>query len=419
MTKTDIWILQTGEPIHIDDGNPRPMRAINLANALAARGHSVTLWTADFDHINKRHRTGQFSSIAVRDGLTINLIPSRGYTKNIGFARMFDHADLAYRLACILRSTKIPAPTVAFVGYPPIETAAVMVGWLSRRGVPCVIDVKDQWPSLFIEHFPAVVRPFAKLAFLPHHLLARYAMRKATAFCSMSESFLEWMGRMAGRSVSGRDMVIPLTTPQFEVALRDEAEAIDWWREHGVAGDTQRRFCFVGSLSPAFDFSVIRNAASRFLQEGIQCQFVICGAGGVADDVKAMMTGLHNVVMPGWIDAPKISALTGMCTASLAPYRNTQNFSHNIPNKIVDSLSHGLPVVTSLRGEVKAIVQEEGVGICYESDSDFVAALQLLLDNASVQSAMSDKALALYKARFSFEFAYGTLVNNLERLANV
>lgn len=34
-----IWLLQTGEPLHIDARNPRPMRAMNLANALVAGQH--------------------------------------------------------------------------------------------------------------------------------------------------------------------------------------------------------------------------------------------------------------------------------------------------------------------------------------------------------------------------------------------
>jgi glycosyltransferase involved in cell wall biosynthesis len=415
----NIWILQTGEPIHVDEGHPRPMRAMNLANIMIARGHRVTLWTSDFDHINKRHRTGKFSSILVRDSLTVNLIPSVGYAKNIGLARMLDHGVLAWRLSMILRKNRQLAPDVAFIGYPPIETSAVMIRWLSKRGIPSVLDVKDQWPSLFIEHFATPIRPFAKIAFYPYFVLARYAMRKATAFCSMSRSFLEWMGEASGRSVTSRDMVIPLTTPQFAVPEPEIAIAADWWREQGVTSDSRRRFCFIGSLSPAFDFSPIKRVAKIFLDEGVQCQFVICGDGGDAEAVRAMMSGLPNVVMPGWIDAPKISALTSMCTGALAPYLNTQNFSHNIPNKIVDSFSHGLPVLTSLTGEVKAIVKDEGVGICYETDADLYKALQLLLDDFSVQKSMSQKALSLYKRRFSFEFAYGLLASNLERLAVV
>jgi hypothetical protein len=39
-----IWIFQTGEPLHCDFGNPRPMRAINLANTFVEKGHNVIIW---------------------------------------------------------------------------------------------------------------------------------------------------------------------------------------------------------------------------------------------------------------------------------------------------------------------------------------------------------------------------------------
>ena len=46
----NIWILQTGEPLHSDGENARPMRAMNLANKLIENGHSVTLWSSAFSH---------------------------------------------------------------------------------------------------------------------------------------------------------------------------------------------------------------------------------------------------------------------------------------------------------------------------------------------------------------------------------
>jgi hypothetical protein len=48
-----IWILQTGEPMPLDRGSPRPMRAMNLASTLVARGHDVTILTSAFYHQEK------------------------------------------------------------------------------------------------------------------------------------------------------------------------------------------------------------------------------------------------------------------------------------------------------------------------------------------------------------------------------
>jgi len=66
-----IWILQTGEPMHSDYGSPRPMRAMNLANALVDKGHNVILWSSGFYHQEKRHRSKSFEKIHINDKLEI------------------------------------------------------------------------------------------------------------------------------------------------------------------------------------------------------------------------------------------------------------------------------------------------------------------------------------------------------------
>jgi hypothetical protein len=43
MKPLTVWILQTGEPLHIDGENARPMRAMNLSNALVEAGHKVSI----------------------------------------------------------------------------------------------------------------------------------------------------------------------------------------------------------------------------------------------------------------------------------------------------------------------------------------------------------------------------------------
>ena len=142
-----VWLLQTGEPLHIDKGNPRPMRAMNLANSLVEAGHKVVLWSSDYYHQEKRHRNRVGQPIKVSSQLEIRLIPSPGYVRNIGPGRLWDHAVLARNLKKMLRE-EYSQPDVGFVGYPPIETAVVMTGWLSARGIPSLLDLKDQWPSL-------------------------------------------------------------------------------------------------------------------------------------------------------------------------------------------------------------------------------------------------------------------------------
>lgn len=123
-----VWILQTGEPLPLGGRQARPMRAMNLAEALTEAGHKVVLWSADFSHLEKRHAYGQDTKIQLSDRLELRLIHSLGYQKNVGFSRILDHLQLGLRLRKHLASEE--PPDVAFVGFPPMEPAAVMIRWL-------------------------------------------------------------------------------------------------------------------------------------------------------------------------------------------------------------------------------------------------------------------------------------------------
>ena len=413
-----IWILQTGEPLHCDGKSARPMRAINLSNALVKHGHSVVLWSSGFYHQEKRQRSDEFKSIIINENLTINLIPSCGYKRNIGFERLVDHAQLAWNLSKLLKTDRFSPPDVAFVGYPPIETAAVMLAWLKKKKIPSFIDVKDQWPSLFLEPFSKNIRSIIKLLLTPYFYYGRRALSDASAFSTMSRGYLEWMSNFSGRSLNDFDTITPLTAPKPFFSDQDLLDAEIWWNERGISTSTNRRFCFIGSFMSVFDFSVIRDAASRFQKEGINCQFVICGDGGFAVDIRSMMSDLDNVVFPGWIDAPKIAVLARCCSGSLIPYKNIENFTTNTPNKVIDAFAHGLPIITTLTGEVEKLVESEGVGFACNTNTgrSMYEVMKLLLDDPDLLETMSKRALELYDSKFSCDIVYDNLVNSIENL---
>ena len=111
-----IWIFQSGEPLHTDADNLRPMRAMNLANVLLDMGHEVVLWSSSFFHQEKRHRSEGYEVLKPRDRLEIRLIPSPGYQKNIGVGRIYDHVKLAQNLLTALKKAiSLPGCSICWI----------------------------------------------------------------------------------------------------------------------------------------------------------------------------------------------------------------------------------------------------------------------------------------------------------------
>ena len=160
-----IWILQTGEFLQIDKEKGRPMRAINLSEYFLKRGHSVNLLSSDFSHQLKLHRNKKFTVKDLKTNFQITLIPSLGYKKNISFKRLLDHFILGLNtFKYLLKITPNNYPDFVFIGYPPIETSFFLAFWLKHKKIPFCVDVKDQWPHIFLQKTKGLILAKFKLS---------------------------------------------------------------------------------------------------------------------------------------------------------------------------------------------------------------------------------------------------------------
>lgn len=418
MRKLNIWLLQTGEPLHTDAGDPRPMRAMNLANALTAAGHSVVLWSSAFYHQEKRHRSRKAERLTISPQLEIRLIPSSGYERNIGFARLWDHIILARNLKHLLKEENT-TPDVAFLGYPPIETASIMGRWLAERDVPTLLDVKDLWPSVFLEAVPISVRPLGRIILAPYFMLAEGCVKRATGVCAMANSFLDRVNLIGKRNRSHLDGVFPLTSSGESVTDSELLAAEKWWLQFGVQNNDKFRVCYIGNLSSNVDLSPVKEAATIMNNLKLPVEFLICGNGVSLDGFKNMMKGLPNVQFPGRIDRAHVLALAQCSHASLIPYVNSENFQLSLPNKSIDALSLGLPILSPLQGEVAKLISTYKVGMSYGENTghSLFQCIEILMKNASMQRQMSKSAKYLFEEKFSFQNVYGGLVKHIEMIS--
>jgi glycosyltransferase involved in cell wall biosynthesis len=408
-----VWILQTGEPLHSDDGSPRPMRAMNLANALVNKGHDVVLWSSGFYHQEKRHRSRSFKKIHINNKLEIRLIPSPGYKRNVSISRLIDHFVLALNLKKQLDLQEL-LPDVAFIGYPPIESAFVLTRWLKKKNIPSILDVKDQWPTILVQSVPKFIRPLTRAILFPYYLIARKTMRNSTGICAMSNSFVNWSLEFSNRSKSDFDFIAPLTSPRELLTDIEKDIAMSWWSERGVENNDSFRIMFVGSFSRAFDFDSIFKVANDLFENDISCEFILCGDGELSGDLHSKASQYENIKIIEWIDQAKIVTLSNISSAFIAPYRSSSDFVISIPNKVVDALKLGMPLLSPLKGEVENIIKSNKIGFFYGNTISLSDSIKSLIDDYKLQEKMSINANNLYDTKFEFNKVYDGLVDHLE-----
>lgn len=410
-----VWLLQTGEPLHIDNDDSRPMRAMNLADMLIKKGHKVTLWSAKFNHRLKMQRDLKENNIYHKKNLEIKLISSPGYKKNISLARFYDHLILANNLRRTLRD-ETEFPDIVFIGFPPIEIAVVMSEWCKRNKIPTILDIKDQWPHFFVESAPFILKPFLRLCLSPLFYITKRMFKQVNSISANSQSFLDWSMKFGETKNNSMNIISPLTTRS--ITPTTNPEIIKWWKNRGIITTKKRSIIFVGTHYPSLDFYTVIEAAKLLRDKKVDCDIIICGSGELTDELISLSSKVDNIKFPGWVNNEQISLISDFSLAALAPFRNIDNYTVNLPNKIIDSLSNGLPIISPLKGEVEKMINKFEVGLTYYEGCAASLAEQIisLVNDRNLQLRLSNNAKNLYNKNYSYEKVYGDLVSHIESM---
>ena len=414
------WIVTSGEPLPSDaGGGARLLRHGMVAAMMAARGWQVTWWTANFDHTEKRMRhAGPLpASLDLGPDYRLVLLPSRGYTRNISLARILDHRELA--AAFERAAAQESAPDLILCSFPPIELAAAAARYGQRHGVPVAVDVRDLWPDIFLDVLPRALRWLGHLLLAPYARLAQRALREATLVTGITEPIVAWACAKAGRPPGSRDVAFPLACPEPQPADAPGVQAATGrWAQRGVHAD---RFvvCFFGAMGAQFDFDTVLQAAGLLERDCPRALIVLCGQGREMARLQAHAKVHANLLVPGWLGRDDLHSLMHLSTVGLAPYFNEHSFTLSVPNKVIEYLSGGLPVVASLKGQTQALLAEHHCGLTYlEHDPQSLAAcLRQLFDDGALRARLGGNALKLFQQRFTADSVYGAMIDHLATLA--
>lgn len=414
----DVWLIQTGEPLPTDPGTPRLLRTGLLAEELVRRGHRVTWWATTFRHSAKTHRADSDVIVPVAPNYRLMLLHSPGYSSNVSLRRFIDHRILGRRLREWARRES--PPDVIQCGFPTIETAYEAVSYAHERGLPCVIDARDMWPDIYVDSVPRFLQPVMRTVLGADFRMTREAFKRASAITAHAPGFVDWGLRYAERTRSPLDRDFPFAYPVEAPAADAIAAAERYWRERGLGGASDRFIvCFFGTFAARreVDVETVLQAARRLQSTAPQVKFVLCGAGPAAAHYESLARDLPNVAMPGWVDYPQIWTLMRRSQAGLLPYLPSPDFLASMPNKSIEYLSAGLPILTSLRGGyLESVLREAGCGFFYEgqnADSLAAAVRELVADPAAL-GRTRHAAAGLFERRYRQDVVYGEMVRHLE-----
>ncbi len=415
-----VWLMTVGEPLPTDPGHQRLHRSGIMANVLATRGIDVVWWTSAFRHSDKTFRVNETTWSNVGDHLRICCLASRAYHRNVSLARILANRDIAREFTRHCRDE--PPPDVIVASYPIPELARAGARYAHAHGIPAIVDVRDLWPDIWIPALPRVLRPFGPIGALPFFLQARRTLQAFDGVCGITDEIVDWGLARAARKRGPWDRAFPLAYAEADYPETALAEAKEFWRATLVGrAPTRLRLCFFGSMPIARTRTDVMVEAMRRLPSDVAdgTQLVLCGTGEDFERIQALAADLPRIIMPGWVSGPQIATLAAQSHAGLLPYPSAQDFSRSIPNKAIEYLAHGLPIVTSLRGPLSDLIESERCGLLYrETDaSDLSEKIVSLYRTPEHLIELSHNAVSTFRKHFTAAQVYDRLTDMLVKLA--
>lgn len=356
-----LWFTEIGEPLPIEK-DVRLHRYGMFTKALAELGHDVVWWTSSFSHAVKKNVYHENGDLVI-DGVTLRILKGPGYRKNVSYQRIVHQKHFARQF--FQKAADYPLPDIIISPVPTLETAAAAVSLGLKYKVPVLVDIRDEWPDEFVNLAPPSLKWLARLMLYGSFKRMSYICRNATGIIAMSRRQLNYGLSFANRAQGEFDGIFPHGYSAQKIEERKLVPARQWWKEQGV-DENAFVCCFFGTIGRFFNLETIIEAAKSIASE-FKMQFVLCGDGSSLENYRKLASGVDSILFPGWVDAPRIAALMEISAAGLAPY--AANTCMSLPNKPFEYFAGGLPVISSIQGELKHILAENDCGRTYDADS--------------------------------------------------
>lgn len=368
-------------------------RSYDFARFLVERGHRVTVVTGVYG-------PGDFRDARVRglverrqvDGIDLRVVNVRYDNTQAFWRRMI--AFLLFMAIATVEVFRIRDADVVFATSTPLTVGLAGIAARYLRRVPFVFEVRDIWPDTAVEigalTNPLVIRAAAAFE--------QACYRAASRVVAISERMGERLRRRMGTGAA-KVVVIPLGT---NVGLFAGAEPADAWRRaHGLEGKFVA--VFAGAHGRLNALRRVLEAAGR-LKDDPRIRFVLIGEGALKPELQdyARRGGLENVRFLEPIPKARLAGVLKACDLGLMTLENLPVFDTACPNKFMDYLAAGLPVLVNFDGEAGWIAEREGCGVVVppEDPTAMADAIRRLASDPAACREMGRRARTLAAGRF-------------------
>jgi glycosyltransferase involved in cell wall biosynthesis len=325
-----------------------PTRILDLAQALAARGHAVTVLTGfpnypdgviapgDRGRRRRLERLGDLRIVRT----AVYPAPNRGVAR-----RLLNHTSFALSAIASCRAAG-PADAL-IVETPPLFTAAAGVAIARLKHASLLLNVADLWPDAAIQ-FGALDN---RAAVAGARAIERFAYEHSDLIAVPTPGLVRVLGER------GR--------PAEQVVLVPHGVDPARFPLDGAPEPVRRRVVYCGTIGMGHAVGTLIDAARRLAQAGEEHELLIVGDGAERAELeeRAIGWGLRNVTFAGRLAREELPSVLATAEVTVATQRALPLLADALSTKVLEYMAAARPVVAAASGWTAEIVDGADAGI--------------------------------------------------------
>lgn len=368
----------------------------DIAKELSRRGHEVKVLTTFPYYAQGRIADGysqKFRHFEDHGPVRVRRVPIFPSHSGNALGRMANYLSFA----CSARFAKdfVKDADVIYVHGTPATVAEPARAWANSLRIPFVFHVLDIWPESVTES-----------GFLPKPVM-RFTEKVLTSWLS---NVYETAAAVIAIAPTAQEMLVQRGVP------RDKCHLIFNWSDEDVrnvrqmelplSSDVGLTLIYAGNLGVYQDLETVIRAAHQMCKyDGFR--LLIAGHGVIEGQLKRLVDDLGTkgcVTFLGRLDREEVAALYASADFQVVSLKDRAFFSATIPSKFQGGLAHGLPLITTVKGDVTRLVNEHGLGFSAlpENVESLAAAFRRAYATSPAERLeFSRRALAFYETSLS------------------
>ncbi len=367
----------------------------DLAQGLAARGHQVKVLTGFPNYPTGKVFPGyrqRWRSTEKDGAVEIRRVPLFADHSQSALKRMLNYFSFAFSSATARRLSR--GADVIYVYATQMTAGFGPWLWRVTGGRPYVLHVQDLWPD---------------------SIIGSSLMAGGTKERVISGVLGPWL-RSAYRRASAVIGIAPtmVSTLVSRGVAADRAHLVYNWADAGepvasvlpAAESPRAEIVYAGNVGDMQDLGTAVRAAHAAADAGVSLTLV--GDGVVKAELQALVgeLGAENVRFQDPVPRERMPEIYARADYALVSLKDMPVFRGTIPSKFQAVLSAGVPVVTTVQGDVRGLVEDGDVGLTADAESvgSLEAAFRAAAGRSSEERAeMARRGRAMYDTHFSRE----------------